>query len=136
MRTTVEAETSHRICVEYGKKSFAYAGAGTLWSTENRRDQAEDHGPGGQRAAGVPEPAEAGAYQRERHGRNCELESHLKLERDHAEVSFRIGRNQKYVVKDIFDWQEISRSQRAFYGKKLDFIHNLETFTEKSLPLA
>lgn len=66
-----------------------------------------------------------------------ELEPHLKLERDHAEVSFRIGRNQKYVVKDIFELAGDIKDHRAHsYGKKLDFIHNLETFTEKSRPLA
>ena len=66
-----------------------------------------------------------------------ELEPHLKLERDHAEVSFRIGRNQKYVVKDIFELAgDIKDHREHSYGKKLDFIHNLETFTEKSRPLA
>ena len=60
-----------------------------------------------------------------------ELEPHLKLDRDQAEVTFRIGKNHKYVVKDIFelagdikDHREIGQSGMVGYDA---IFKNIET---------
>lgn len=49
------------------------------------------------------------------------------------QVSFKVGNEHLYVLKDIFQFVEHMRRQEEYaYGKKLSFIHTLEAFEEES----
>lgn len=53
-----------------------------------------------------------------------------------ATIDFKIGIEQKYVIKNISNFLEaVQWSQKVKYGKKLDFYHNIEAFTEGSKKL-
>lgn len=51
-------------------------------------------------------------------------------------VSFKVGVTQKYVVKDVLSFADaVEQGKNVRYGKKLEFIHDISVFTEKSQPL-
>lgn len=60
-----------------------------------------------------------------------ELEPYFKMDYTYATVEFKIGTEQKYVLKNISAFlHAIQRNEKVHYGKKLDFYHNREAFTE------
>lgn len=60
-----------------------------------------------------------------------ELEPYFKLDYSYATVEFKIGMEQKYVLKNISAFlHSIERNEKVHYGKKLDFYHNRQAFTE------
>ncbi len=51
-------------------------------------------------------------------------------------LQFKIGINQKYVVKSLSSFLDsVHKAERVKYGKKLDFYHNIEAFTDNSKKL-
>ncbi len=59
-----------------------------------------------------------------------ELEPYFKMDYNYATVEFKIGTEQKYVLKNISAFlRAIERNEKVKYGKKLDFYHNKEAFT-------
>lgn len=59
-----------------------------------------------------------------------ELEPFFKQEYSYAVVEFKVGVEQKYVLKSISAFlHAISRNEKVRYGKKLDFYHCREAFT-------
>lgn len=74
----------------------------------------------------------AAVTQRDVQGRVI-LEPHLELYKDGISVSFKIGYTQMYILKDIFEFVEnLNESKDYQYGKKLQFIHTEDAFTESS----
>ena len=52
-------------------------------------------------------------------------------------VEFKIGINKMYVLKDAFSFDDYIANQTDYkYGKNLQFVHTIESFDEKSKPLA
>lgn len=50
-----------------------------------------------------------------------------------ATLEFKIGIDQKYVVKDLASFlASVHQSEKVRYGKRLEFYHNLEAFNDKS----
>lgn len=65
-----------------------------------------------------------------------ELEPFFKMDYNYATVEFKIGTEQKYVLKNISSFlHSLSLNEKVRYGKKLEFYHNEEAFTENSLKL-
>ncbi len=65
-----------------------------------------------------------------------ELEPFFKLDYSYATVEFKIGTEQKYVLKNISAFlRALERNEKVKYGKKLDFYHNKEAFTENAWKL-
>lgn len=65
-----------------------------------------------------------------------ELEPHFKMDYSYATVEFKIGTEQKYVLKNISAFlRAIERNEKVKYGKKLDFYHNEDAFTENAWKL-
>lgn len=65
-----------------------------------------------------------------------ELEPHFKRDYGYATLEFKIGIEQKYVLKNISAFLvSVRNSEKVHYGKKLDFYHNVDAFTEKSARL-
>lgn len=65
-----------------------------------------------------------------------ELEPYFKMNYGYASVEFRIGTEQKYVLKNISAFlRALERNEKVRYGKKLDFYHNKEAFTENAWKL-
>jgi superfamily II DNA or RNA helicase len=63
-----------------------------------------------------------------------ELEPLFKLSYGYATVEFKIGTETKYVLKSISSFlYAIERNEKVRYGKKLDFYHNQEAFTDRAL---
>ena len=61
------------------------------------------------------------------------LEPRLSFIGEHLKVSFKIGITQKYVLKDLREFlTRINTESNYRYGKKLEFVHREEAFTEKS----
>ncbi len=67
------------------------------------------------------------------------IESEVKLEPrlsfigDQLKVSFKIGITQKYVLKDLREFlNHVTTESNYRYGKKLEFLHREEAFTEKA----
>ncbi len=60
-----------------------------------------------------------------------ELVPHFKSYSEHtASIEFKIGIEQKYVLKNISAFLDaIERTEKVYYGKKLEFYHNIEAFT-------
>ena len=51
-------------------------------------------------------------------------------------VSFKLGINRMYVLKDVFGFaRAIENHEKVFYGKNLQFIHAVESFVPQSRPL-
>lgn len=60
-----------------------------------------------------------------------ELEPYFHLNYSYANVEFKIGTEQKYVLKNISAFlQALAQNEKVRYGKKLDFYHNRQAFTE------
>lgn len=60
-----------------------------------------------------------------------ELEPYFKSGYNFYSVEFKIGVEQKYVLKNISAFlRSLERNEKVKYGKKLDFYHNIEAFTE------
>lgn len=60
-----------------------------------------------------------------------ELEPHFKMNYSTVTVEFKIGTEQKYVLKNISAFLAALReNQQVRYGKKLEFYHNRDAFTE------
>ncbi len=60
-----------------------------------------------------------------------ELEPYFKMDYGYAVVEFKIGIEQKYVLKNISAFlHAIAQNEKVHYGKKLDFYHNRQAFTE------
>lgn len=65
-----------------------------------------------------------------------ELEPYFKMDYSYATVEFKIGTEQKYVLKNISAFlRAIEGNEKVRYGKKLDFYHNREAFTENAWKL-
>lgn len=63
-----------------------------------------------------------------------EIEPHFKLDYGYATVEFKIGVDQKYVMKNISEFlHSVQMNEKVRYGKKLDFYHNKEAFSESAL---
>lgn len=66
-----------------------------------------------------------------------EIEPYFKLDYSYATVEFKIGTEQKYVLKNISAFlQAIAQNEKVRYGKKLDFYHNRQAFTEHAWHMA
>ncbi len=64
------------------------------------------------------------------------LESHMVVENTGITVSFKLGINRMYVLKDVFGFaRAIENHENVSYGKNLQFIHAVESFTPQSRPL-
>lgn len=62
-----------------------------------------------------------------------ELEPYFKMDYSYATVEFKIGTEQKYVLKNISAFlYSLKMNEKVHYGKKLDFYHSREAFTEAS----
>lgn len=62
-----------------------------------------------------------------------EVEPYFKLDYNYANVEFKIGTEQKYVLKNISAFlHAIAQNEKVRYGKKLDFYHNRQAFTEQA----
>lgn len=60
-----------------------------------------------------------------------ELEPFFKMDYGYATVEFKIGTEQKYVLKNISSFLlALKRNEKVRYGKKLDFYHNREAFSK------
>ncbi|MDD6305679.1 MAG: SNF2 helicase associated domain-containing protein [Clostridiales bacterium] len=60
-----------------------------------------------------------------------ELEPYFKMNYGFATVEFKIGAEQKYVLKNISAFLDSLRNnEKVRYGKKLEFYHHMEAFTE------
>lgn len=65
-----------------------------------------------------------------------ELEPYFKMDYNYATVEFKIGTEQKYVLKNISAFlRALERNEKVKYGKKLDFYHNKKAFTENAWKL-
>lgn len=64
------------------------------------------------------------------------LEPHLTVDNSGASVSFKIGAEKMYVLKDIFTFANAVENQKDYsYGKNLSFIHIMEAFIPEDRPL-
>ncbi len=53
------------------------------------------------------------------------------------EVSFKIGKDRMYILRDLFRFSEdMQKGAVNKYGKELEFKHSVESFTKESQPLA
>lgn len=61
----------------------------------------------------------------------------LTCGRGECTVEFRIGLHKMYVLKDVFQFANLMRAHEDYpYGKSLQFVHTIESFDEKSRPMA
>lgn len=62
-----------------------------------------------------------------------ELEPFFKMDYGFAKLEFKIGMEQKYVLKNISAFlHSIKINEKVRYGKKLEFYHHMEAFTESA----
>ena len=62
-----------------------------------------------------------------------ELEPYFKMEYSYATVEFKIGMETKYVLKNISAFlHSVQVNEKVHYGKKLEFYHHLDAFTESA----
>ena len=60
-----------------------------------------------------------------------EIEPYFDMDYGFARVEFKIGVDTKYVLKNISSFlHSLEINERVHYGKKLDFYHHMEAFTE------
>lgn len=60
-----------------------------------------------------------------------DLEPHFEMDYGYARVEFKVGLEHKYVLKNISAFlYSIHTSEKVHYGKKLDFYHNINAFSE------
>ncbi|MDR0949403.1 MAG: DEAD/DEAH box helicase [Lachnospiraceae bacterium] len=68
---------------------------------------------------------------------NVKIEPYLFLDHQGAEVEFRIGITQMYILKDVYEFEKHMEDGTHFsYGQKLGFIHTEDVFTKESSPIA
>ncbi len=61
-----------------------------------------------------------------------DLEPKLDVEMGHIRVSFRIGGKKKYVIKNLQEFYfNMKNGLKITYGKELDLIHHMNSFTEQ-----
>jgi len=61
------------------------------------------------------------------------LEPHVEIYAETIELSFKIGIDQMYVLKDVVAFHDTMKERRNHkYGKKLEFVHSMDAFTEES----
>lgn len=71
------------------------------------------------------------------YNRRVSIEPYIYSDWNDVRVSFKIGDGQMYVMKNLADFAAAMNERgQLYYGKKLDFIHTPEAFTEESEPLA
>ena len=64
------------------------------------------------------------------------LEPLFYFDTNSIQVEFKIGVSHMYVLKDIFEFSSsFEKNINTYYGQKLQFVHTLEAFNEKSRPL-
>ena len=64
------------------------------------------------------------------------LDPILRCTANQLTLEFRIGISQRYVIKDVFEFDRaLEYREKVQYGKKLQFVHSLEYFTPESKPL-
>ena len=62
-----------------------------------------------------------------------ELEPYFELDYGYARLEFKIGIETKYVLKNISAFLHyIDTNEKVHYGKKLDFYHHIEAFTDNA----
>ena len=62
-----------------------------------------------------------------------ELEPYFQMDYGYARLEFKIGTETKYVLKNISGFlHSIQMNERVHYGKKLDFYHHMEAFSEEA----
>lgn len=67
---------------------------------------------------------------------DVELVLTMHLERNRQSFDLKIGKKQKYVVKDIAELTDNIKNMRTVsYGKNLSFIHSQNAFSRESLPI-
>ncbi len=60
-----------------------------------------------------------------------EIEPYFEMDYGYARVEFKIGVDTKYVLKNISGFlRSLQLNERVHYGKKLDFYHHIDAFTE------
>lgn len=65
-----------------------------------------------------------------------EIDPYFELDYGYARVEFKIGTDSRYVLKNISGFLEsIESNERVHYGKKLDFYHHMEAFTDHAKKL-
>lgn len=61
------------------------------------------------------------------------LAPELLLESNKTQLSFRIGADKLYVLKDLREFAvNVTREAQHMYGKKLDFVHTIDAFAPES----
>lgn len=62
-----------------------------------------------------------------------ELEPHFQMDYGYARLEFKIGTEHLYILKNISAFlYSIAHNEKVRYGKKLDFYHSKEAFTENA----
>ena len=60
-----------------------------------------------------------------------ELEPYFEMDYGYARLEFKIGMETKYVLKNISAFlHSVQVNEKVHYGKKLDFYHHMEAFSE------
>lgn len=73
---------------------------------------------------------------REGEEETVEFEPRILLDRQDVKVEFRLGRDRRYVVKNLVAFaQAVRQGAMVEYGKNLSFHHTMEVFSEESRPL-
>ena len=63
-----------------------------------------------------------------------EIEPHLTYKDQTLQLGFRVGKEKKYVIKDIDDFlYQIEHNAEVSYGKALSFVHSEEAFDDQAL---
>lgn len=64
------------------------------------------------------------------------LEPYLYIAEEGMKLEFKIGVSKLYVLKDVFTFTKALKNKENYkYGKNLQFVHTVETFSEESRPL-
>ena len=62
-----------------------------------------------------------------------ELEPYFEMDYGYARLEFKIGMETKYVLKNISAFlHSVQVNEKVHYGKKLDFYHHMEAFSEEA----
>lgn len=62
-----------------------------------------------------------------------ELEPYFEMDYGYARLEFKIGMETKYVLKNISAFlHSVQVNEKVHYGKKLDFYHHMEAFSENA----
>lgn len=67
---------------------------------------------------------------------SMELIPRFHFEREKMEVDFKVGNENKYVIKDLNSFvNAVLQNYSVSYGKKLEFVHSREVFSEEARPV-